>query len=60
MMTSLPAAPAQPAGLFDAVLRKPFTPDLLLETMRRLLARPAQYAPERSPNSERSDKLDPR
>jgi CheY-like chemotaxis protein len=33
MMTSLPTARPQPEGLFDAVLRKPFTPDLLLETM---------------------------
>ena len=33
MMTSLPTARPQPDGLFDAVLRKPFTPDLLLETM---------------------------
>jgi CheY-like chemotaxis protein len=33
MMTSLPTARPQPNGLFDAVLRKPFTPDLLLETL---------------------------
>jgi CheY-like chemotaxis protein len=38
MMTSLPTAPPQPSGLFDAVLRKPFTPDLLLDTMGRCLA----------------------
>ena len=38
MMTSLPTAFPQPAGLYDAVLRKPFTPDLLLETMARVLA----------------------
>jgi CheY-like chemotaxis protein len=37
MMTSLPTATPQPAPLFDAVLRKPFTPDLLLETMARCL-----------------------
>lgn len=38
MMTSLPTAlPPQPEGLFDAVLRKPFTPDLLLETMNSCL-----------------------
>jgi CheY-like chemotaxis protein len=37
MMTSLPTALPQPAGLFDAVLRKPFTPDLLLETMTSCL-----------------------
>jgi CheY-like chemotaxis protein len=35
MMTSLPTAAPQSAGLFDAVLRKPFTPELLLETIRR-------------------------
>jgi CheY-like chemotaxis protein len=38
MMTSLPTALPQPAGLFDAVLRKPFTPDLLLATMATCLA----------------------
>jgi CheY-like chemotaxis protein len=38
MMTSLPTPLPQPAGLFDAVLRKPFTPDLLLKTMTRVLA----------------------
>jgi CheY-like chemotaxis protein len=38
MMTSLPTARSQPDRLFDAVLRKPFTPDLLLETMASCLA----------------------
>jgi CheY-like chemotaxis protein len=38
MMTSLPTASPQSEGLFDAVLRKPFTPDLLLETMASCLA----------------------
>ena len=37
MMTSLPTARPQSEGLFDAVLRKPFTPDLLLETMASCL-----------------------
>jgi CheY-like chemotaxis protein len=37
MMTSLPTARPQAHGLFDAVLRKPFTPDLLIETIRRCL-----------------------
>src|SRR5688572_21448262 len=32
MMTSLPTARPQSHGLFDAVLRKPFTPELLLDT----------------------------
>jgi CheY-like chemotaxis protein len=35
LMTSLLTAPPPSDGLFDAVLRKPFTPDLLLETIRR-------------------------
>ena len=38
MMTSLPTARSQTDHLFDAVLRKPFTPDLLLETMAGCLA----------------------
>ena len=38
MMTSLPTAMSQPDRLFDAVLRKPFTPDLLLKTMASCLA----------------------
>jgi CheY-like chemotaxis protein len=33
MMTSLPSAVPQQSGLFDAVLRKPFTPDALLTVM---------------------------
>jgi CheY-like chemotaxis protein len=33
MMTSLPTAIPPNNGLFDAILRKPFTPDRLLETM---------------------------
>jgi CheY-like chemotaxis protein len=33
MMTSLPTAVRPNNGLFDAILRKPFTPDRLLETM---------------------------
>ena len=38
MMTSLPTALPRPQGLFDAVSRKPFTPDLLLQTMENCLA----------------------
>jgi CheY-like chemotaxis protein len=34
MMTSLPTARLSSESLFDAVLRKPFTPDVLLETIR--------------------------
>jgi CheY-like chemotaxis protein len=39
MMTSLPTAVPRPEGLFDAVLRKPFTPDLLVETMDSCLGK---------------------
>jgi CheY-like chemotaxis protein len=38
MMTSLPTAVPRPNGLFNAILRKPFTPDQLLTTMLRCLA----------------------
>lgn len=49
LMTSLPTVRAQPEGLFDAVLRKPFTPELLLDTLRACLARAdAREAPRRS------------
>jgi two-component system chemotaxis sensor kinase CheA len=34
LMTSLPSAPPPQNGLYDAVLRKPFTPDMLLTTVR--------------------------
>jgi CheY-like chemotaxis protein len=37
MMTSLPAV-VPGADLYDAVLRKPFTPDMLLAAMQRVLA----------------------
>jgi hypothetical protein len=37
MMTSLPSAVPQQAELFSAVIRKPFTPDLLLEVMHASL-----------------------
>jgi len=38
MMTSLPTAVPRVDGLFNAILRKPFTPDQLLTTMRDCLA----------------------
>ena len=38
MMTSLPTAPLPSDIPFDAILRKPFTPDLLLETIRQCVA----------------------
>ena len=37
MMTSLPSALPEQAHLFEAILRKPFTPDLLLKTLRSCL-----------------------
>jgi CheY-like chemotaxis protein len=54
MMTSLPTDRPQPEGLFDAVLRKPFTPELLLETLGRCLANAGRSAPEWNPTEERS------
>jgi CheY-like chemotaxis protein len=45
MMTCLPTAPPQPDGLFNAILRKPFTPDLLLKTLRSCLANADARAP---------------
>jgi CheY-like chemotaxis protein len=53
MMTSLPTVLPQPAGLFDAVLRKPFTPDLLLQTMVRCLANADEGANVGSHDGER-------
>jgi CheY-like chemotaxis protein len=38
LMTSLPSAPTG-TDLYDAVLRKPFTPDLLLTTIRECCAK---------------------
>ena len=38
MMTSLPSAPYT-NGLYDAVIRKPFTPELLLTTMQACFAK---------------------
>jgi len=52
MMTSLPTALPRPAGLFDAVLRKPFTPDLLLRTMERCLAGAGGLGAEGTPGQE--------
>jgi CheY-like chemotaxis protein len=55
MMTSLPTARPQPEGLFDAVLRKPFTPELLLETLRSCLANADEGPTEWNPSGERSE-----
>jgi two-component system chemotaxis response regulator CheY len=43
MMTSLPSG-AHTNGLFDAVIRKPFTPELLLKTMQACLAKASNAA----------------
>ena len=53
MMTSLPMTRPQQDGLFDAVLRKPFTPDLLLRTMVSCLPDIEEDAAERSSSRER-------
>jgi CheY-like chemotaxis protein len=37
MMTSLPSAVPQQPGLYDALLRKPFTPEMLLDAMNACL-----------------------
>jgi CheY-like chemotaxis protein len=42
MMTSLPSAPFSTNGLYDAVLRKPFTPELLLTTMHACFVKSAR------------------
>jgi CheY-like chemotaxis protein len=60
MMTSLPTALPQPARLFDAMLRKPFTPDLLLETISRLLANSDAEEIERRQTREDPNGLDSR
>ena len=52
MMTSLPTAIPQPESLFDGVLRKPFTPELLLETMNGCLATKDKDVAQRRPGAE--------
>ncbi len=51
LMTSLPSVPTR-TGLYDAVLRKPFTPQLLLSTMRDCVARRPDSTSDRGSNSE--------
>ena len=53
MMTSLPTARPQPESLFDAVLRKPFTPELLVETIAGCLASADEGATGRHGSRER-------
>ena len=47
IMTSLPSLPRQQSDLFDAVLRKPFTPDLLLSTIEACFAMNGRSARQR-------------
>src|ERR1044072_3480426 len=44
MMTSLPSAVPQRPGLYDALLRKPFTPEMLLDAMQSCFAAPGPAA----------------
>jgi len=46
MMTSLPSVDRWRKGLFDAFLRKPFTPELLLTTIKASLPETAESGPE--------------
>ena len=62
MMTSLPSAMPQQSELFDAVLRKPFTPELLLRTVRACFAGhphvDGQPVVDRSPGAGEATTLD--
>jgi len=49
MMTSLPTVVPQHDHLFDAVLRKPFTPEQLLSTLHRCLDEAADLNRSRRP-----------
>jgi len=54
MMTSLPTPTAPHAnGLYDAVIRKPFTPELLLTTMQSCFAKSS------NPTADRRDPTSP-
>ena len=44
IMTSLPSLPRQQSDLFDAVVRKPFTPDLILSTIEACFATNGRHA----------------
>jgi CheY-like chemotaxis protein len=43
LMTSLPTALPQQKHLFDAVIRKPFTPELLMKTVNDCLGTPPNF-----------------
>jgi CheY-like chemotaxis protein len=49
MMTSLASAVPQANGLYDAVLRKPFTPELLMQAILRVLPGTRTSPPSRDP-----------
>jgi CheY-like chemotaxis protein len=53
LMTSLPSALPGNSEPFDAVLRKPFSPELLLSTLRRCLSA-SEGAPRHSTDLEQS------
>ena len=55
MMTSLPTAVPSGHDLFDAMLRKPFTPDVLLATIRACLASSAGTSRDAAVNSATTD-----
>jgi CheY-like chemotaxis protein len=57
MMTSLPSALPQHRDLFNAVLRKPFTPALLLATIQDCLAGGAGSNGDRSKRDRREEAL---
>jgi CheY-like chemotaxis protein len=59
MMTSLPAALARAGDLFDAILRKPFTPDLLLQTMVNCWSSPRSTATTRLAGADGAIEQDP-
>jgi CheY-like chemotaxis protein len=46
LMTSLPTVLPQQNHLFDAVIRKPFTPELLMKTVKDCLATRGGQAPQ--------------
>jgi CheY-like chemotaxis protein len=52
VMTSLPLASVKRDNLYDAVLRKPFTPDLLLTTMQECLSKKSRLR-HSEPNKDR-------
>jgi CheY-like chemotaxis protein len=46
IMTSLPSPPREQSDLYDAVLRKPFTPELLMSTIDACFVNTSRHAPQ--------------